>query len=216
MKEKRFFELLGFSVMVLTIAGLTAYATPTPLNGDFSSGLDYWQVNPPDGLGGPVSVVSGYAFFEEDTYYILSTIGQVFTIPDLALELSFDVVISSVPGGDDAPFAWPDAFTASLLDPVTFDPLISNPGVTEFYYLDNTGYEETAGTVSGSTVSLDVSSWAGYDVLLSFDLLGGLDGMQTTVGLDNVNVSVIPAPGALLLGLIGTGAVGLWRRLKRS
>jgi hypothetical protein len=62
---------------------------------------------------------------------------------------------------------------------------------------------------------LDVSNWAGYDVLLSFDLWGGLDGMQTTVSLDNVNVSVIPAPGALLLAFIGTGLVGWLRRSRR-
>jgi hypothetical protein len=49
-------------------------------------------------------------------------------------------------------------------------------------------------------------------VLLSFDLWGGLDGMLTNVDLDNVNVSVIPVPGALLLGLIGTGLVGIIRK----
>jgi len=211
MKKKTYLKSLGVGGIALLCLCLTSLAGPTVENGDFSAGLTGWTVE-----YGTVTDGGGFALFQEHATSLSSTLSQEFTIPALALELSFDVVISSVPGGDDDPFAWPDAFTASLLDPVTFDPLISNPGVTEFYYLDNTGYEETVGTVSGSTVSLDVSSWAGYDVLLSFDLWGGLDGMQTTVGVDNVNVSVIPAPGALLLGLIGTGAVGLWRRFSKS
>jgi len=47
---------------------------------------------------------------------------------------------------------------------------------------------------------------------LVFDLWGSEDGMLTSVSLDNVNVSVVPAPGGLVLGLIGMGAVGILRR----
>ena len=219
MKEKRFFELLGFSVMVLTIAGLTAYASPTPLNGDFSAGLTDWNLE-----YGTVTDGGGFALFEEDPFSLSSTLSQVFTIPVLALELSFDVVMTWTddPGFEPDPSytPWPDAFTASLLDPVTWDPLISYPGYTDFYYLDfyylhnNTGVEHTVATVSGNTVRLNVFGMDGEDVLLVFDLYGDDDGRWTSVTLDNVNISVIPAPGALLLGLIGTGAVGLWRRLR--
>jgi hypothetical protein len=209
MKKKSHLKSLAFCVVVVLCTALPGFSGIT--NGDFSTlDLSGWTVE-----FGTVTDGGGYALFEEDLSDLSSTLSQQFTIPALALELSFDLWMSAEAGGDYDPFSWPDAFTASLLDPVTFDPLISNPGVTEFYYLDNTGYEETVGTVSGSTVSLDVSNWAGYDVLLSFDLWGGLDGMQTTVSLDNVNVSVIPAPGALLLAFIGTGLVGWLRRSRR-
>lgn len=203
-----FFCRFVFAVILFVCISPTLYANLS--NGDFSAGLNGWTVE-----YGTVTDGGGFALFQEHPVDLSSTLSQQFTIPALALQLSFDVWMSAVAGGDYDPFSWPDAFTASLLDPVTFDPLISNPGVTEFYYLDNTSYEETVGTVSGSTVSLDVSSWAGYDVLLSFDLWGGLDGMLTSVSLDNVQISVIPAPGALLLGLIGTGTVGLWRRYRK-
>jgi hypothetical protein len=210
MKKKSHVKSVAFCVLVVLWRALPGFGGIT--NGDFSTlDLSGWTVE-----FGTVTDGGGYALFEEDLSDLSSTLSQQFTIPALALELSFDVVMSAEGGGDYDPFSWADAFTASLLDPVTFDPLISNPGVTEFYHLDNTGYEETVGTVSGSTGSLDVSSWAGYDVLLSFDLWGGLDGMQTTVSLDNVNVSVVPAPGALVLVLIGSGMIGLWRRFSRQ
>jgi hypothetical protein len=155
MNNKSFFKGSGFSTIVVVLAGLTAFAGPTLQNGNFSSGLTDWNVE-----YGTVTDGGGYAKFQEDAMSLSSTLSQQFTLPAGSLTLSFDVWMSSAEtGGDYDPFSWPDAFTVSLLDPVTFDPLISNLGVTEFYYLDNTGYEETVGTVSGSTVSLDVSSW---------------------------------------------------------
>ena len=171
-------------------------------------GLSGWTVE-----CGVVTDGGGYAFFQEHPIDLSSTLSQEFTLPALVLELSFDVQMSAVPGGAYDPFAWPDAFTASLLDPLTFDPLISNQfPYTDFFYLDNTGYVETVATVSGNTVSLDVSGLAGMDAYIVFDLWGSEDGMLTSVSLDNVNVSVVPAPGGLVLGLIGMGAVGILRR----
>jgi len=66
---------------------------------------------------------------------ILSTLKQKFTLPDWSrLLLSFDVRMSVTEGGNKDPFAWPDAFTASLLDRVTLKPIIANPGRTDFFY----------------------------------------------------------------------------------
>ncbi len=201
-------KLFGFSALIVAFAGLTAFAGPTVQNGDFSTpGLSGWTVE-----YGTVTDGGGYALFEEDPFDLSSTLSQGFTIPTLALELSFDVVMSAVPGGAFDPFAWADTFTASLYDSGD-NPLFANPlGIDEFFYLDNTGFVDTTGTITGNTVSLDVSSLVGQDVLLVFDLWGGDDGWLTSVSLDNVNVSVIPAPGALLLAGIGTALVGFLRR----
>ncbi len=205
MKRQSFFKSAGLIIIIVASAGLTVFAGPTLQNGDFSAGLNNWTLE-----YGTVTDGGGYALFEEDLFSLSSTLSQQFTIPALALELSFDLVMSVVPGGDYDEFSWPDAFTASLLDPVTFDPLVSNPGYIDFYYVDNTGYLETVATVSGNTVSLDVSSLAGLDAYLVFDLWGSYDGMLTSVNLDNVEVSVIPVPGALLLGFIGIGSFGVF------
>jgi len=206
----RFNISVVFTVLILMPQSLVL-ADVSVENGDFSAGLSGWSVDP---FGGNVVDGGGYALFVEDPDLMLTSLSQEFTIPPLALELSFDVEMSAE--GTYDPFAWPDAFTASLLDPGTFDPLISNPFVTDFYYIDNTGYVETVAKVYGNTVKFDVSSLAGQNVFLAFDLLGSDDGMFTSVRLDNVDVSVIPAPGALLLGLIGTGVIGIWRRFNKS
>lgn len=194
-------------VLVCLLCAPLAIAAPSVSNGDFSAGLTDWTVE-----YGTVTDGGGFALFEEDAFELSSTLSQVFTLSAGAQVLSFDIVFDSALGGDDFGFP-PDAFTASLLDPLTWDPLFFNPTYTEFYYQDNTGIVETVADITGNTVSLDVSSMAGYgDVLLSFDLWGGDDGMITAASIDNVSVSVIPAPGALLLAGLGASLVGAVRR----
>ena len=186
----------------------TASAGLSLQNGDFSSGLTAWTVE-----YGSVTDGGGFALFQEDPAFLTSTLSQQFTIPAGATQLSFDVLMSAAPGGDTDPFVAPDAFTASLLNPLTLDPLVFNSGYSDFFYMDNTGGLETIAAVSGSMVALDVSGLAGLDAYLVFNLVAGEDGMTTTVNLDNVNVSVVPLPGALLLGLLGiTSAAGLLHR----
>jgi hypothetical protein len=113
-----------------------------------------------------------------------------------------------------------DSFAVYLLDATTLDPLIAYPSVEWFYYIDNSSNElmVPSANVVGNTVTLDLMdllSYAGQDVLLAFEFSSDPDGWTTTVALDNVNVSVIPAPAALGLGLIGTGLVSLLRRTKK-
>lgn len=212
----KWFLRVVFCLFAVLVAGASASADLIPLNGDFSDGLSHWLVE-----FGDVTDGGGYAFFQEDPDSLSSTLSQEFTIPSAALRLSFDLQMLGVPGGDSDPSAWPDAFTASLLDASTLDPLISwDPFVTEFFLLENTGAMETSAgmTVIGDTVTLDVSSWAGQDVLLSFDLWASDDGMTTTVNLDDVRVSVVPLPAGALLGVLGlvSGLMGLHFRPGRA
>jgi len=209
MKKKTYLKSLGVGGIALLCLCLTTFAGQTLQNGDFSAGLSNWTVE-----YGSVTDGGGYALFQEHPVDYSSTLSQGFTIPALALDLCFDVMMSYEAGGPYDQFAPPDAFLGSLYDS-DGNPLFANPlGVDEFYYLDNTSIVDTTGTLIGNTVRLDVSSLAGQDVLLVFDLWSSYDGMTTTVNLDNVNITVIPAPGALLLGLIGTGLFGLLRKSK--
>jgi len=198
---------LKFCVLILMLLVCGAsMALAEQLNDDFSSGLASWTIE-----WGTVTDGGGFALFEEDTLHLSSTISQKFTLDNHAEILSFDAEMSVVAGGVSNFAPW-DAFMASLLDPVTYNPLISNPGFTEFYFLENTGFQETVADVIGTTVSLDVSSLAGQQVMLSFDLFGGDDGYQTSFSLDNILTRQVPLPGTLSLLLAGSGIVGYWRK----
>jgi len=203
--ENKIFCRLIFPVILLACIPPALYATLQ--NGDFSAGLNGWTVE-----SGNVSDGGGFALFQEHSTQILSTLKQEFTLPDwTTLLLSFDVKMSAVAGGAYDPYAWPDAFTASLLDPVTKEPLIANPGRTDYFYIDNTNSIITIGTL---TITVDLAGLAGRDAALYFDLIGSDDGRLTTVRLSNVEI--IPEPCSLLLWLVGAGTLGFLRRLKNN
>jgi hypothetical protein len=190
-----------FAVILLACSPPTLYANIQ--NGDFSAGLNGWTVE-----SGNVSDGGGYALFEEHPTEILSTLKQGFKLPDWSsMSLLFDVKMSATVGGEHDPFAWPDAFTASLLDPATMEPLICNPGRTDFFYIDNTNPIITIGTLM---LRLDLSGLGGRPAVLYFDLIGSNDGRLTTVRLDNVEI--VPEPCSLFLWMIGTGILGFLHR----
>lgn len=204
----------GMLVVMLSLVACTQVQAGPVGNGNFSTpGLMAWTVE-----SGSVSDGGGYARFEEHPIDLANSLVQVVTLPANAMVLSFDVSMSATPGGDDLLMP-PDAFVATLYDnPVDLNPLISIPGYNEFFYMDNAGVvDDSIVNFDGTTVSLNISGLAGQDVLLAFDLLGSADGMITTVALDNVDISTqaIPAPGALILAVIGVGLHGARRRARK-
>jgi PEP-CTERM motif len=205
MLKKRFFVLL------LVVSVLSGLSQAVPTNGDFSSGLDGWTSS------GFVSNVGGQALFVENpSGDRMSSLSQDFFLPADAKELSFKLTMSSSGGGSPDS----DTFTASLLDYTTLAPLISSPGYTNFYLLNDDPTQITIASVvddsdGGKLVTLDVSSLVGRHVLLNFGLYSDpLDSLNTTVSLDNVNVStaVVPVPSAMLLSGIGVAAISWFRR----
>jgi hypothetical protein len=181
--------ILFRTLFVIAVFSTCAVAQLT--NGDFSNGLNDWVVE-----SGTVTDGDGYAFFEQGVFGDPAILSQEFTIPDGALMLTFDVnMVSKYEGG---PGPETDKFTAYLY-----------PDVEEFFSMDNEGFVG----FDSRTVNLDVSGFSGMNAYLVFELTSDItDGVLATVSLDNVNISVIPAPGALLLAFVGTGLVGWLRR----
>jgi hypothetical protein len=228
MRHTRWF--LAAPTIVMFLSSISAFAglsdppytddfvTDTISGGDWTNsfGSVSW-----DGAANAVFVVN-----EGDGDAVLE---QAFTLPGDAQSLEFGFALTAT--GTYDPAAAPDAFVAYLFDSL-YNPLVSNPGYAEFYYLDHTGLEDTssgalstvaggAGVYSG-TVSLGVHPFAGSNVILEFDLLGGVgvsgDGMNTSVALDYVQIDtvVVPAPAAIMLGGFGVGLVGWLRRRKTA
>jgi hypothetical protein len=218
----------GSVVCILAGLFLTSVASAVPTNGTFNpeDGLDGWTVVPPEVEGTSITNNGGYALFREPLDYSpISLESEVFTLPAGSFVLSFDRIFDFNGGSPGT-----DSFTASLLNADTLDPLTVypsdpyDPGITWFYSIDTTGAElidPSAGSVNDIggkwwRVTFNFSLLEETDVLLAFDFFSQDDEVTTIVSLDNVKVNVIPAPAALLLGLIGAGLVGLLRRSRHE
>jgi hypothetical protein len=208
MKEQSILKSIAVSIAFLFALTHSLHAGIT--NGDFSADLSIgWTIE------------SGYVEwwadssarlapdYDEETFFSHSTLSQVFTMDAGSQLLSFDLTMET--GGGET-----DVFTAYLLDSSS-DPLIHITGKDYFFSLSSDGdIEDELVSVTGDTISLDVSGLAGSNVKIVFDLAHDYDDYTNTYAfLDNVNVSLVPAPCAFILGSIGVGFVA-WLRRRRT
>jgi hypothetical protein len=135
-----------------------------------------------------------------------SYLSQVFTFDPESQTLSFSVTLSySIETG---------VFTAALLDPVSGVSLVTPvDGLGHFFVISSD--QVPPGEERDFPCSLDISDLRGQQVNLVFDLDNDYLGMFDSYAiLHNLDVQVIPVPGAVLLGGIGVGFVG-WLRRRR-
>lgn len=204
--------------LFFTFSSQTALSNIT--NGYFNDGLDGWTTE-----SGSISVDDQNAEFIEcftdQGDPVNSTLSQPFTFSEDALSLSFNAIMY----GGETP-----TFTASLFDSSN-EPLIYLPGETYFYSLIGSSSGDIVECADGVSLSFpgkvtvdDVSAWQSQPVKIVFSLIPKAEDYHSGYGsgvsmfLDNiaveVEVAVIPAPGAILLGSIGVGMVG-WLRKQR-
>lgn len=126
---------------------------------------------------------------DEESESSTSIISQdnIFLLPT-ETTLSFDITMfKSEIGGDT------DVFTA------TFG--------SHQYTLDSS---DITGTLYEKTVTFDLTGWASGPYVLTFQLVNEPDDIFTAVGVDNV--TLIPAPGALILTAIGASLAGVIKK----
>ena len=168
------------------------------INGDFSAALTGWETeivgHAADATPGRVNALGGAAQLTENESF-LTSLKQTIVIPPDAQTLTFDLVAL---GLDPIAGGIPDAFEVSLLDD-SEQSLVSThqPNSTAFFNISSgSGASLASGvSVSGSTVTLDVSSLAaGTAATLAFDLIGnpakdGTSGNSSVATIDNVTIT---------------------------
>jgi hypothetical protein len=204
-------QLFALCAILILIASVQADIS----NGDFSNPLSTgWTVDEGTVIHWPYSPFSSTdpaVLFSPNSDEAIenSTLSQMFPIYTGEEILSFDVIMPEVFEGGET-----DVFTASLLN--TSDaPLISVTGQNYFFLLDSSGtIDDSIVSIAKNTVSLDVSSLVDQNAKLVFNLYHDYSDQDTVVFLDNVALSAIPAPGAMMLAGIGLGCFGYLRRRK--
>ena len=190
--EKTTRIIFGAVVCVAVLIATTQPVIAGIDNGDFENGLAEWDISGTVWGAGGVAVLAEYE-------YGPSVLSQSFMLSGGENTISFGFLIDTVGGGDT------DTFTAKI------------DNETPFYSIDSDSSLITNGRYD-ATVTYDVSHLDHSEShTLEFCLIHDLtDGIPTCIVLDNVEPSnalpIVPVPGALLLGGLGSALVVLLRR----
>jgi hypothetical protein len=210
------------SVLIVVVVGVSwcPLAAAGIVNGGFETGtLDGWSSTGPvsvfteeyarDFLGLPQAPADGIWRPAGGDYFAslwstdsagtdVSVLGQTFEAPAGAL-LRFDYFFDF---GDFVP----DYDMAGAI-------LVSPQGDTILLEINTPGYElGDDENIDWTTVSYVLPTTGIY--ALEFVAVDGPGVFESILGIDNVRIEVIPAPGALILGSIGAGILG-WSRRRR-
>ena len=203
------------SVSVVILFAGTCYGSSVVIeNGTFDTDLTGWTV-----VGSQAVQQGGRAVLSEDPADTDVSIQQTFVIPQGYGALRFDYWTSSDPDVGPAGTGTTDFFVAFLLDAANV-PILPDPaGASEYFYHENTAvgalFDPVTVSVSGNTVTLDVSSATGagdLEATLGFALGYWDNGTNFRVEIDNV-YAVIPEPVTVVA--VGMALAGMANYLRR-
>lgn len=222
------------AALALACFQMPAASAGVIVNEDFSTSVigpdpfPGWSTSPfafvPPGDGGGFASFSVTGFFDDP-----QQLEQLFLLPSNATTLSFEIQLTSVAGGVVWPFATNDSFQASLFDTLGNPQFPTSFGIFDaFYSVDSSGFEGFSSAASVEDiagglkrVTLNLATLPSQDYVIEFAMLGDDDGLQTTVGLDNVIVAqaahVVPEPASIALwAIFGITALPMSRRRQKS
>jgi len=214
-RRVRRMALAGAAILALSAGGARAGL----VNGDFSAGLGGWTP-----VGDASATATHEALLRDDAAgFGATTLFQGASLASGTYELSFDFLASVstvVPFGD-----FPDLFAATLYfsDASTFDPnnvdaggnIVDLGDSLALLDVDNTGLILDAGAVAASPKGSD---WRRYTApfalsfsfaVPTFDLFDGNFLADSSVQIDNVQITAVPEPGTVVLLLTALGMVAM-------
>ncbi len=199
--------LKSLLTVMLVSSSVPAFAVPFA-NGDFSSGMTGWNGTISPGtvlvLGGEAQLATGAGSDPYSAVLVQGDDGSFMFPSPITLDsndqfLNFDVSFLDlgIDGSESGGSLNTDALTIAMYDALDFN----------YDKLFAPGIDITLG--SGWTqFSIDISSLAGRDVALSFELADENDGRDSRVKIDNVTftgavVQNAPEPASVLLLALG-------------
>lgn len=206
-----------FSGVLLALISLPALAIPFA-NGDFSSGMSSWN---DASTTGNVSVVGGVAQLDtgsgDDPFSAILvqgddgffTFASPITLDASDLILSFDVnfIDLGIDASESGGGFFTDALSVILYDALDF--------TQDLFFLP--GIDSSLGA-GWTRFDLDISSLAGRDVALSFELADANDGRNSRVQIDNIafsNTSIaVPEPEPVHLLALGLLLMTVMRKTR--
>ena len=190
----------------------------------FSSGLANWTSSDST----LVTAQNGLATITESVLAQETNLFLDFNVPAGATSLSF--ILNQVNPDQDI-LSPPDAFGASLLDPVTGLSLVSTvDNTTDSFYVRDVVTGVTQGQAADGVttspaadalpllITLDVSKLIGQDARIFFRLIAGGELSTSNVVISDVIVHTrsVPEPGTLSLVLMGSLTLICYARTRRG
>lgn len=227
---------LSYKGALLISATLISQAVADLTNGSFSDGSDglsNWSIVDPFLLAdSDVAVMGGdrvAALGEGDGVTPAGILEQTFLLSNAPLRLSFDFDFEAVAGGPEDPLRFFDDFMNVALFKTGAGDLFTDSfgfGTPVFLTFDRHGVLDDlgggslgAGMVLSNRYELDLSGlglMAGDELMVSFLMVPSDDGFVSNGLIDNVNVTAIPAPAAVMLALLGFAPAAWWRKRQAS
>lgn len=221
-KSGAFDGTAGTAIGTVTLAGGTAhFAEKMHAGADgFAQTADDWQVKQIDVDPFTVSLTADVLYLGPDQYRIVSTGQELYGEDGSSVTAGHSFEATFLSSNVSVDQAYQNYYTfymgGALSTRSGNDAILMGPDSGWTYYADDTGdsdYIDLSGGAGQMRKNYDVGSLV--EVQFNHLTTPGLDAFfaeDRTSSSAKMDLLIVPAPGAIVLGLMGLGAVGVWMR----